>query len=76
MNGIIKTIIPSSEMVANLSDDVYLQTKIKPLEEEIKSLKNESSNLKGEIKPQLRVIETLSRFENRHCEDSITIKVR
>ena len=27
MNGIIKTIIPSSEMVANLSDDVYLQMK-------------------------------------------------
>ena len=73
MNDIIKTITPSSEMVTNLSNDnVFLQTKIKLLEEEIKSLKN--SNLKGDIKTQLKVIENLSRFENRHFEDSITKK--
>ena len=73
MNDIIKTITPSSEMVTNLSNDnVFLQTKIKLLEEEIKSLKN--SNLEGDIKTQLKVIENLSRFENRHFEDSITKK--
>ena len=75
MNDIIKTITPSSEMVTNLSNDnVSLQTKIKSLEEEIKSLKNESSNLKGGMKTQLKVIENLSRFENRHCKDSIANK--
>ena len=50
---------------------LYKWRRIKTLEEEIKSLKNENSNLKGEIKTQLKVIENLSRFENRHCEDSI-----
>ena len=75
MNGIIKRITPSSEMVTNLSNDnVSLQTKIKLLEEEIKSLKNESSNFKGDIKTHLKVIKNLSRCENRHCEDSITNK--
>ena len=54
MNDIIKTITPSSEMVTNLSNDnVSLQMKIKLLEEEIKSLKNENGNLKGDIKTQL-----------------------
>ena len=75
MNDIIKTITPSSEMVTNLSNDnVSLQTKIKSLEEEIKSRKNENSNLKGDIKTQLKVIENLSRFENRHCKDLIANK--
>ena len=75
MNDIIKTITPSSEMVTNLSNDnVSLQMKIKSLEEEIRSNKNENSNLKGDIKTQLKVIENLSRFENRHCEDSIANK--
>ena len=75
MNDIIKRITPSSEMVTNLSNDnVSLQTKIKSLEEEIKSLKNENSNLTGDIKTQLKVIENLSRFEIRHCEDSIANK--
>ena len=60
-------------MITNLSNDnVSLQTKIKSLEEEIKSLKN--TNLKGDIKTQLKVTENLSRFENRHCEDSIANK--
>ena len=73
MNDIIKTISPSSEMVTNLSNyNVSFQTKIKSLEEEIKSLKNENSNLKDDIKTQLKVIENLSRFENRHCENSVT----
>ena len=41
MNDIIKTITPSSKMVTNLSNyNVSLQTNIKSLEEEIKSLKN------------------------------------
>ena len=62
-------------MVTNLSNDnVSLKTKIKSLEEEIKSLKNENNNLKGDIKTQLKFIENLSRFENRHCEDSIANK--
>ena len=75
MNDIIKTITPSSEMVTNLSDDnVSLQTKIKSLEEEIKGLKNENSNLKCDIMTQLNVIENLSKFENRHFEDSIANK--
>ena len=75
INDIIKTITPSSEMITNLSNDnVSLKTKIKSLEEEIKSLKNENNNLKGDIKTQLKVIENLSRFENRHCEDSIANK--
>ena len=75
MNDIIKTITPSSEMVTNLSNDnVSLQMKIKSLEEEIRSNKNENSNLKGDIKTQLKVIENLSRFENRHCKDSIANK--
>ena len=75
MNDIIKTITPSSEMVTNFSNDnVSLQMKIKSLEEEIWSLKNENSTLKGDIKTQLKVIENLSRFENRHCEDSIANK--
>ena len=75
MNDIIKTITPSSEMVTNLSNDnVSLQTKLKSLEEEIECVKNENINLKGDIKTQLKVIENLSRFENRHYGDSITNK--
>ena len=75
MNDIIKTITPSSEMVTNLSNDnVSLQTKTKLLEEEFKSLKNENSNLKGDINTQLKVIINLSRFDNRHCEDPIANK--
>ena len=75
MNDIIKTITPSSEMVTNLSNDnVSLQTKLKSLEEEIECVKNENINLKGDIKTQLKVIEKLSRFENRHYGDSITNK--
>ena len=62
-------------MVTNLlNDNVSLQTKIKSLEEEIESVKNENINLKDDIKTQLRVIENLSRFENRRCEDFITNK--
>ena len=77
MNGIIKTITPSSELVTNLSNDIVsLQTKIQSLEEEITNLKNENSNLKGDMKTQLKVNENLSRFENRHCEDTVTNKVR
>ena len=75
MNDIIKTVTPNSELVTNLSNDnVSLQMKIKSLEEEIWSLKNENSTLKGDIKTQLKVIENLSRFENRHCKDSIANK--
>ena len=71
----IKIITPSSEMVTNLTNgNVSLQTKIKSLEDEIKSLKNENSSLKGDIKTQLKVMENISRFENRHCEDSIANK--
>ena len=71
----IKIITPSSEMVTNLTNgNVSLQTKIKSLEDEIKSLKNENSSLKGDIKTQLKVMENLSRFENRHYEDSISNK--
>ena len=71
----IKTITPSSELVTNLSKDtVSLQAKIKSLEEEIKSVKNENGNLKGDIKTKLKVIKNLCRFENRHCDDSITNK--
>ena len=71
----IKIITPSSEMVTNLTNgNVSLQTKIKSLEDEIKSLKNENSSLKGDIKTQLKVMENLSRFENRHYEDSIANK--
>ena len=51
MNGIIKTIIPGSEIVTYLSsDNVSLQKKINSLEEEIKSLKNENKNIKDYIK--------------------------
>ena len=62
-------------MVTNLSNNnVSLQTKIKSLEEEIESVKNENVSLKGDIKTHLRLIKNLSRFENRHCEDFITNK--
>ena len=75
MSDIFKTITPSSEMVTNLlNDNVSLQTKIKLLEEEIESVKNKNSNLKGDIKTKLKVMENLSRFENRQRLDSITIK--
>ena len=71
----IKTITPSSEMVTNLTNgNVSLQTKIKSLEDEIKSLKNENTSLKGDIKTQLKVMENISRFENRHCQDSVANK--
>ena len=75
MNDMIKTITPSSEMVTNLTNgNVSLQTKIKSLEDEIKSLKNENTSLKGDIKTQLKVMENISRFENRHCQDSVANK--
>ena len=75
MNNIIKTITPSYELVTNLSNDnVSLQTKIKSLDEEIISLKNENSNLKGDAKTQLKVIESLSKFKKRNCKDSVTNK--
>ena len=75
MNDIIKAGTPSSELVTNLSNDnVSLRAKIKSLEKEIKSLKNENGNLKVDIKTQLKVIENLSRFENRHRGDSVTNK--
>ena len=55
VNNTIKTTTPSSELVTNLSNDkVSLQTKIKSLEEEIKILRNENSNLKDNIKAQLK----------------------
>ena len=44
---------------------------IKLLEEESKSFKNK---LIGDIKTQLKVIENLSRCENRHCQDSVNNK--
>lgn len=51
MNDITKTIAPSIELVTNLSNNnVSLTTKIESLEEEIKSLKNENSDLIGDIK--------------------------
>ena len=34
----------------------------------------ENSNLKGDIKTQLKVIENLTRFQNRHCKDSVSNK--
>ena len=40
----------------------------------MKKKSNENSNLKGDIKTQLKVIENLSRFENRHCKDLIANK--
>lgn len=53
---------------------VSLQTKIESLEEEIKNLKNENSNFKDGIKTLLKIIENISKFENKHCEDSVTNK--
>ena len=44
--------------------------KIKSLQQQIKSLKNENSNFKGDIKTQLKIIENLSRFENRSAKTS------
>ena len=54
----------------------HQQTKIKSLVEEIECLKNENSNLKGDLKTQFRVIENLSKSENRPCEDSVTNKYK
>ena len=34
----------------------------------------ENSNLKGDIKTQLKVIENLTRFQNRHCKYSVSNK--
>ena len=48
--------------------------KIESLEEEIKNLKNENSNFKDGIKTLLKIIENISKFENKHCEDSVTNK--
>ena len=44
--------------------------KKKSLQQQIKSLKNENSNFKGDIKTQLKIIENLSRFENRSVKTS------
>ena len=77
MNDIIKTITPSSEMVTNLSNDnVSLQTKIKSFEEEIKGLKNENSNLKGDIKTQLKVIENYQDLKIGTVKIPLLIKIR
>ena len=46
----------------------------KILEEEIKSLKNDNGKLNADIKTQLKVVENVYRFENRHCDDSVTNK--
>ena len=53
---------------------VSLQTKIESLEEELKNLKNENSNFKDGIKTLLKIIENISKFENKHCEGSVTNK--
>ena len=75
VSDIIKAGTSSFELVTNLSNDnVSLRAKIKSLEKEIKSLENENGNLKADTKTQLKVIENLSRFENRHCDDSVTNK--
>ena len=37
-------------------------------------MENKNDNLTGDIKTQLKVIENLSRFENGHCDDSVTNK--
>ena len=58
MNDIIKTITPNPDLVTDLSNEnTSLTTKIILLEEEIKTLKDENSNLKDNIKTQLTVIE-------------------
>ena len=38
------------------------------------SLKNENISLKGDIRTQLKVLENLSKFENRPCKGSVTSK--
>ena len=72
-----KTITPSSEMVTNLSNDnLSLQTKIKSHEEEIKSLKNENSNLKGDRKTRHKVVKTYQDLKIDIVKISLLIKIR
>ena len=74
MNDITKTIAPSIELVTNLSNNnVSLTTKIESLEEEIKSLKNENSDLIGDIKTQLKVIQNLSDPDSVTSRDKMII---
>ena len=72
-----KTITPSSEMVTNLSNDNFsLQTKINSHEEEIKSLKNENSNLKGDNKTQHKVVKTYQDLKIDTVKIPLLIKIR
>ena len=72
-----KTITPSSEMVTNLSNDNFsLQTKIKSHEEEIKSLKNENSNLKGDRKTRHKVVKTYQDLKIDIVKIPLLIKIR
>ena len=74
MNDITKTIAPSIELVTNLSNNnVSLTTKIESLEEEIESLKNENSDLIGDIKTQLKVIQNLSDPDSVTSRDKMII---
>ena len=74
MNDITKTITPSIELVTNLSNDnVSLPTKTGSLEEEIKSFKNENSDLIGDIKTQLKVIQNLSDPDSVTSRDKMII---
>ena len=75
INDIIKTITPNPDLVTDFSNEnTSLITKITPLEEEIKILKDENSNLKNNIKTQLTIIENLSKFNKDNYKYSVTGK--
>ena len=63
VNDIIETIMPSSDLIKNLSNEnVSKQKKIEMLQEEIKLLRNENISLKEDIKTHMKAIENLSDY--------------
>lgn len=75
INDVIKSIIPGSELVTNLSNgNTSLQSKIASLENEIESLRKENTNLKDDRKTYLNVIDNLSKLKNINVEDANTYK--
>ena len=66
VNDIMKSVNPNSELLTSLFDENnFEKTKTKPLEEEIKKLKNENNYLKKNILTQLKITENLSGNSDR-----------
>ena len=66
MKSVMKSFSPNAELLTSLSDEnIFQKMKIKSLEEDFKKLKNENTTLRENILTQLKIIENLSKNNDR-----------